>query len=123
MTLYYYTSLTNVCVCVWQVLECNWDGLLKKVRAAQDLDHIISAHDTFLQQIMSQSLLDADGQVYLRLACEQWIIPTPLPPLSLPLSLLPAAVESSANDLQPHNLVQREAGRDAGHWPGRGGQT
>ena len=44
-------------------MECNWDSLLKKVRAAQDLDQIISAHDTFLQQITSQSLLDEDGQV------------------------------------------------------------
>ena len=51
-------------MCVVQVMECNWDGLLKKVREAQDLDQIISAHDTFLDHITSQCLLDADGQVF-----------------------------------------------------------
>ncbi|CAI8015361.1 Gamma-tubulin complex component 3 [Geodia barretti] len=51
----------------WQVMECNWDSLLKKVREAEDLDQIISAHDTFLQQITSQSLLNTDGQPLLSL--------------------------------------------------------
>ena len=55
-------------MCVVQVMECNWDGLLKKVREAQDLDQIISAHDTFLDQITSQCLLDADGQVFVQKA-------------------------------------------------------
>jgi gamma-tubulin complex component 3 len=47
----------------FEVMECNWDSLLKKVREAEDLDQIISAHDTFLLQITSQSLLNTDGQV------------------------------------------------------------
>ena len=52
-----------VTVCIGKVMECNWDSLLKKVREAEDLDQIISAHDTFLQQITSHSLLNTDGQV------------------------------------------------------------
>ena len=47
-----------------QVMECNWAGLLRKVRTAQDLDQIITAHDTFLQHITSQCLLDLDSQVH-----------------------------------------------------------
>ena len=59
-----YVQLDAYCNSVyWQVMECNWDSLLKKVREAEDLDQIISAHDTFLQQITSQSLLNTDGQV------------------------------------------------------------
>lgn len=52
------------CVNCLQVMECNWAGLLKKMRTAEDLDQIISAHDTFLQHIMSQCLLDTESQVY-----------------------------------------------------------
>jgi gamma-tubulin complex component 3 len=51
----------------FEVMECNWDGLLKTVRTADDLDQIISAHDTFLQHITSQCLLDIESQPLLTL--------------------------------------------------------
>ena len=44
-------------------MECNWDGLLKKVQSAEDLDQVIAAHDTFLEHITSQCLLDTESQV------------------------------------------------------------
>lgn len=53
-----------VCVlCVAQVLECSWDELWNKVQQAQDLDHIIAAHDVFLDTIISRCLLDSNSRV------------------------------------------------------------
>lgn len=46
-----------------QVLECSWDELWSKVRQAQDLDHIIAAHDVFLDTIISRCLLDNNSRV------------------------------------------------------------
>ena len=51
------------CLCVFQVLECSWDELLQKVREAQDLDHIIAAHEMFLDTIITRSLLDTQSTV------------------------------------------------------------
>jgi gamma-tubulin complex component 3 len=45
------------------VLECAWDDLLKKVRKAEDLDHIVSAHQEFLETINTRSLLDPQSSV------------------------------------------------------------
>lgn len=50
------------CVCA-QVLECSWDELWNKVQQAQDLDHIIAAHDVFLDTIISRCLLDSNSRV------------------------------------------------------------
>ena len=59
-----------VCVCVrerysclFQVMECCWARLVKKVEVAEDLDQVIDAHDSFLEQITTQCLLDPDSQV------------------------------------------------------------
>ncbi|XP_002741319.2 gamma-tubulin complex component 3 homolog, partial [Saccoglossus kowalevskii] len=41
----------------FEVLECAWDELWKKVSKADDLDHIIAAHQVFLDTIISRSLL------------------------------------------------------------------
>lgn len=49
-------------LCV-QVLECSWDELWNKVQRAQDLDHIIAAHDVFLDTIISRCLLDNNSRV------------------------------------------------------------
>lgn len=47
----------------FQVLECSWDELWNQVRQAQDLDHIIAAHEAFLGTVISRCLLDADSRV------------------------------------------------------------
>lgn len=46
-----------------QVLECSWDELLYKVKNAEDLDHIIAAHQQFLDAITARSLLDPQSHV------------------------------------------------------------
>lgn len=48
-----------------QVLECSWDELWNKVQQAQDLDHIIAAHEVFLDTIIARCLLDSDSRVSL----------------------------------------------------------
>nr|XP_012421074.1 PREDICTED: gamma-tubulin complex component 3 isoform X3 [Odobenus rosmarus divergens] len=47
------------------VLECSWDELWNKVQQAQDLDHIIAAHEVFLDTIISRCLLDTDSRALL----------------------------------------------------------
>ncbi|KAB1267567.1 Gamma-tubulin complex component 3, partial [Camelus dromedarius] len=49
----------------FEVLECSWDELWNKVQRAQDLDHIIAAHEVFLDTIISRCLLDADSRALL----------------------------------------------------------
>ena len=44
-------------------MECCWAGLVKKVTGAEDLGQVISAHDSFLEQITAQCLLNPDSQV------------------------------------------------------------
>lgn len=45
------------------MLECSWDELWNKVQQAQDLDHIIAAHEVFLDTIISRCLLDNNSRV------------------------------------------------------------
>nr|XP_033803946.1 gamma-tubulin complex component 3 isoform X2 [Geotrypetes seraphini] len=49
----------------FEVLECSWDELWNKVQQAQDLDHIIAAHEVFLDTIISRCLLDNDSRAML----------------------------------------------------------
>ncbi|XP_027243646.1 gamma-tubulin complex component 3 [Cricetulus griseus] len=49
----------------FEVLECSWDELWNRVQQAQDLDHIIAAHEAFLDTITSRCLLDSDSRVLL----------------------------------------------------------
>ncbi|XP_070711849.1 gamma-tubulin complex component 3 [Pempheris klunzingeri] len=49
----------------FEVLECSWDELWNKVQQAQDLDHIIAAHDVFLDTIISRCLLDNSSRSLL----------------------------------------------------------
>lgn len=49
----------------FEVLECSWDELWNKVRQAQDLDHIIAAHEVFLDTIISRCLLDNSNRSLL----------------------------------------------------------
>ncbi|KAL3847372.1 hypothetical protein ACJMK2_018287 [Sinanodonta woodiana] len=46
----------------FEVLECSWDELLTKVTEAEDLDHIISAHQTFLDTVIARCLLDEQSR-------------------------------------------------------------
>ncbi|KPP78777.1 hypothetical protein Z043_101693, partial [Scleropages formosus] len=46
----------------FEVLECSWDELWNKVQQAQDLDHIIAAHEVFLDTIISRCLLDNNNR-------------------------------------------------------------
>eukprot|EP00794_Sanderia_malayensis_P011322 gene11322-12508_t len=47
------------------VLECCWEELLEKVSEANDLDHVIAAHETFLDQVMRRALLDNESRAML----------------------------------------------------------
>ncbi|XP_067842763.1 gamma-tubulin complex component 3 isoform X2 [Heptranchias perlo] len=49
----------------FEVLECSWDELWNKMQQAQDLDHIIAAHEAFLDTIISQCLLDSNSEELL----------------------------------------------------------
>ncbi|XP_014455901.1 gamma-tubulin complex component 3 isoform X2 [Alligator mississippiensis] len=49
----------------FEILECSWDELWNKVQQAQDLDHIIAAHEVFLDTIITRCLLDSDSRVLL----------------------------------------------------------
>lgn len=49
----------------FEVLECCWDELWNKVQQAQDLDHIIAAHDLFLDAVINRCLLDATSKSLL----------------------------------------------------------
>ena len=40
------------------MIECAWDDLLQKVNKAEDLDHIIAAHQQFLDSIITRCLMD-----------------------------------------------------------------
>ncbi|XP_037618322.1 gamma-tubulin complex component 3 [Sebastes umbrosus] len=49
----------------FEVLECSWDELWNRVQQAQDLDHIIAAHDVFLDSVISRCLLDNNSRSLL----------------------------------------------------------
>lgn len=49
----------------FEVLECCWAELKKQVTEASDLDHIIAAHETFLDQVLNRCLLDAESRKML----------------------------------------------------------
>ncbi|XP_059184163.1 gamma-tubulin complex component 3 [Centropristis striata] len=49
----------------FEVLECSWDELWNKVQQAQDLDHIIAAHEAFLDSVISRCLLDNNSRSLL----------------------------------------------------------
>ncbi|KAL2087805.1 hypothetical protein ACEWY4_016633 [Coilia grayii] len=49
----------------FEVLECSWDELWNKVQQARDLDHIIAAHDVFLDTVIARCLLDTNNRSLL----------------------------------------------------------
>ena len=52
-------------LCMFQVLECSWAGLLERVESAKDLDEVILAHEEFLDKITCQCLLAPASQPIL----------------------------------------------------------
>ncbi|XP_037090539.1 gamma-tubulin complex component 3-like, partial [Pollicipes pollicipes] len=46
----------------FEVMECSWADLTSKVKRADSLDEVISAHTEFLNTIMSRALLDDTSQ-------------------------------------------------------------
>ncbi|XP_033637490.1 gamma-tubulin complex component 3 homolog isoform X1 [Asterias rubens] len=49
----------------FEVMSCSWDELWKKVTEAEDMDHIIAAHEVFLDAIIKGSLLNEESQPLL----------------------------------------------------------
>lgn len=49
----------------FEVLECSWDELLQKVNKAEDLDHVIEAHQAFLDSIVARCLLNEGSREIL----------------------------------------------------------
>ncbi|XP_070173338.1 gamma-tubulin complex component 3-like isoform X2 [Littorina saxatilis] len=49
----------------FEVLECSWDELLHKVQEAADLDHLIAAHQVFLDTVLCRCLLDEKSREIL----------------------------------------------------------
>ncbi|EDV25710.1 uncharacterized protein TRIADDRAFT_23488, partial [Trichoplax adhaerens] len=47
---------------MFEVLECAWDELVKRVEEAKDLDDVIDAHDKFQEIIITRSLLDSHSR-------------------------------------------------------------
>lgn len=45
------------------MLECAWDELIQQVEKAKDLDHVIAAHQVFLDTVLTRSLLDTQSVV------------------------------------------------------------
>ena len=59
---------------LFQVLEVCWEELLSKVKEAKDLDHVIAAHETFVNQVMTRALMDVESKVSLKQSLYQLLI-------------------------------------------------
>ena len=51
---------------MFEVLECSWAELLENLEDPSTLDHVIAAHQTFLDSIMSGALLEEDLHTILK---------------------------------------------------------
>jgi len=49
----------------YEVLECCWEELLVMIEQAKDLDDVISAHETFLNKVMTRALMDNESRAML----------------------------------------------------------
>ena len=41
----------------FEVMECSWDELMKRLKTAENLDEVIDAHDEFLNSVVRRALL------------------------------------------------------------------
>lgn len=48
---------------LFEVLECSWAEMIRRVNQAECLDDVITAHDTFLKSVQSGMLLDPGSYV------------------------------------------------------------
>ncbi|XP_053214852.1 gamma-tubulin complex component 3-like [Panonychus citri] len=46
----------------FEVMECSWDELIRKMEKASDIDQLIEAQEKFLSTVISRSMLDAESQ-------------------------------------------------------------
>ena len=46
----------------FEVMECSWDELIRKMENASDIDQLIEAQEHFLSTVISRSMLDAESQ-------------------------------------------------------------
>ncbi|GBN57617.1 Gamma-tubulin complex component 3 [Araneus ventricosus] len=46
----------------FEVMECCWADLLLKIASAKDLDQVIAAHESFLDTLVTRSLLDIESE-------------------------------------------------------------
>lgn len=51
---------------LFEVLECSWAEMLKRVNQAECLDDVIKAHATFLNSVQNGVLLDTASSVSIR---------------------------------------------------------
>ncbi len=49
----------------FEVMECSWDILIRRLRQAESLDQVIEAHEEFLETLTKRSLLDAASRELL----------------------------------------------------------
>ncbi|XP_054706621.1 gamma-tubulin complex component 3-like [Uloborus diversus] len=47
----------------FEVMECCWADLLLKISSAKDLDQVISAHENFLDTLLTRALLDEESLI------------------------------------------------------------
>lgn len=48
---------------LFEVLECSWDEMLRRVNQAECLDDVIHAHNDFLKSVQNGMLLDQSSYV------------------------------------------------------------
>ncbi|XP_074605718.1 gamma-tubulin complex component 3 homolog [Brevipalpus obovatus] len=46
----------------FEVMECSWDELIRKMEKASDIDQLIEAQESFLTTVISRSMLDSESQ-------------------------------------------------------------
>ncbi|RWS14285.1 gamma-tubulin complex component 3-like protein [Dinothrombium tinctorium] len=46
----------------FEVMECSWAELLRKIANAKDIDGLVDAHEFFLNSVISRLMLDAESQ-------------------------------------------------------------
>lgn len=49
----------------FEVMECSWDELIKRLRQAESLDEVIEAHEIFLNMLCKRALLDENSSSLL----------------------------------------------------------
>jgi gamma-tubulin complex component 3 len=97
----------------FEVMECSWDDLIKRLRRAESLDEVIEAHEDFLQTLLKKSLLDDESRDHLMHL--RAIYDRILEFQSILSRLYVAAIAEAEARFEDANLVrQRERSREYG---------